>query len=130
MLLVSSLRICIRTGRIYAIIFHLVLFSPTSSYSSCMCVLSRLNLEKVQLSTKGIYSFLLKVQSSFPGVHRVWAPYLGSGFSDIEYWAKVSDSADGKMNDVQRKQHPRSREFTWFNSDFSISSRVDKFYIY
>ena len=84
----------------------------------------------MQLSTKGIYSFLLKVKSSFPGVHRVWAPYLGSGFSDVEYWAQGSDSADGKMNDVRRKQHPRSREFTWFNSDFSIASRIDKFYIY
>ena len=80
-------------------------FFSTSFYSSCMCVLSRLNLEKVQLSTKGIYSFLLKVKSS-PGVHRVWAPYLGSGFSVAEYWAKVSNSADGKMNDVWRKQHP------------------------
>ena len=34
-----------------------------------------------------------------------------------------------KQTDVWRKQHPRSREFTWFNSDFSIASRLDKFYI-
>ena len=31
--------------------------------------------------------------------------------------------------DVWRKQHPRSREFTWCNSDFSIASRLDKFFI-
>ena len=31
--------------------------------------------------------------------------------------------------DVWRKQHLRSREFTWFNSDFSIASRLDKFLI-
>ena len=59
-------------------------------------MLSGLNLEKAQLSTKGIYSFLLKVKSS-PGVDHVGAPYLGSGFSVIEYWAKVRDSADNKM---------------------------------
>ena len=75
-------------------------FFPTSFYSSCVSVLSRLNLDKVQLSTKGIYLFLLKVKSSSPGVHRVWAPYLGSGFSVVDYWAKVRDSADGKMNDL------------------------------
>ena len=56
--------------------------------------------------------------------------YLGFGFSVVKYCAKVSDSADGKMNDVWRKQHPQSREFTWFNSDFSIASHLDKFYIY
>ena len=41
--------------------------------------------------------------------------------------------SDFKVNfnlvDVWRKQHPRSREFTWFNSDFSIASRLDKFFI-
>ena len=31
--------------------------------------------------------------------------------------------------DIWRKQHPKSREFTWFNSDFSIASRLDKFYV-
>ena len=75
-------------------------FFPTSFYSSCVCVLTRLNLDKVQLSTKGIYSFLLKVNSSPPGIHRVWAPYLGSGFSVVDYWAKVRASADSKMNDL------------------------------
>ena len=25
--------------------------------------------------------------------------------------------------------HPRSRELTWFNSDFSIGSRLDKFFV-
>ena len=31
--------------------------------------------------------------------------------------------------DIWRKQHPMSREFTWFNSDFSLASRLDKFYV-
>ena len=35
-------------------------------------------------------------------------------------------SSFGPM-DCWRKVHPRSRELTWFNSDFSISSRLDKF---
>ena len=41
--------------------------------------------------------------------------------------------SDFKVNfnliDVWRKQNPRSREFTWFNSDFSIASRLDKFFV-
>ena len=41
--------------------------------------------------------------------------------------------SDFKVNfnliDVWRKQNPRSHEFTWFNSDFSIASRLDKFFI-
>ena len=31
--------------------------------------------------------------------------------------------------DCWRKLHPRSRELTWFNSDFSIGSRLDKFFL-
>ena len=33
------------------------------------------------------------------------------------------------LTDIWRKLHPKSREFTWFNSDLSIASRLDKFYI-
>ena len=31
---------------------------------------------------------------------------------------------------IWRKLHPKLREFTWFNSDLSIASRLDKFYIF
>ena len=33
------------------------------------------------------------------------------------------------LTDIWRKLHPKSREFTWFNSDLSIASRLDKCYI-
>ncbi len=36
---------------------------------------------------------------------------------------------DFALIDVWRKLHPNSREFTWFNSNFSIGSRLDKFLI-
>lgn len=34
---------------------------------------------------------------------------------------------DFTLLDVWRKLHPRAREFTWFNSNLSIASRLDKF---
>ena len=34
-----------------------------------------------------------------------------------------------RLLDVWRRLHPNSREFTWFNSDMSIGSRLDKFLI-
>lgn len=37
--------------------------------------------------------------------------------------------ANFSLIDIWRKQHPRLREFTWFNSDFSLASRLDKFYV-
>lgn len=33
------------------------------------------------------------------------------------------------LTDIWRKLHPKLREFTWFNSDLSTASRLDKFYI-
>ena len=36
---------------------------------------------------------------------------------------------DFTLLDVWRKLHPRAREFTWFNSNLSIASRLDKFLI-
>ena len=33
------------------------------------------------------------------------------------------------LTDIWRKLHPKAREFTWFNSDLSIASRLDKFFI-
>ena len=34
-----------------------------------------------------------------------------------------------RLLDVWHRLHPTSREFTWFNSDMSIGSRLDKFLI-
>ena len=31
--------------------------------------------------------------------------------------------------DVWRKTHPNSHEYTWFNSDYSMMSRLDIFYL-
>ena len=31
--------------------------------------------------------------------------------------------------DASRKLQPRSREYSWFNSDFTLASRLDKFFI-
>ena len=36
---------------------------------------------------------------------------------------------DFALLDVWRKLHPKAREFTWFNSNLSIASRLDKFLI-
>lgn len=37
--------------------------------------------------------------------------------------------SDFALVDVWRKLHPRAREFTWFNHDYSIASRLDKFFV-
>ena len=37
--------------------------------------------------------------------------------------------SDFVLVDVWRKLHPRAREFTWFNHDHSIASRLDKFFV-
>jgi len=37
--------------------------------------------------------------------------------------------SDFRLLDVWRKLHPNSREFSWFNADMSIGSRLDKFLI-
>lgn len=34
-----------------------------------------------------------------------------------------------KLCDIWRKRHPKSREMSWFNADFSIGSHLDKFFI-
>ena len=33
------------------------------------------------------------------------------------------------FSDIWRKLHPRSRDVSWFNSDFTIGSRLDKFFV-
>ena len=34
-----------------------------------------------------------------------------------------------RLSDAWRKLHPRLRQYSWFNSDFSIGSRLDKFFV-
>ena len=41
----------------------------------------------------------------------------------------VSLKSDSTLVDAWRKLHPRAREFTWFNHDSSIASRLDKFLV-
>ena len=75
-------------------------FHPTSFYSSCLSILSRLDLTFVPLTTKGIYNALSKSFSP-PSLHHAWVPFLGLGFSLRDHWAKVRDSLCGNMlNDL------------------------------
>lgn len=53
---------------------------------------------------------------------------FGDNFSPCR---ALSDfKANFNLVDVWRKQHPRSCKFTWFNSDFSITSHADKLYVF
>ena len=52
---------------------------------------------------------------------------FGGIFSSADY---LSDfRASFNFTDAWRKFHPRARECTWFNSDLSIGSRLDKFFV-
>ena len=35
---------------------------------------------------------------------------------------------DFRLCDVWRKLHPKEKQFTWFNANFSVASRLDKFF--
>ena len=41
-----------------------------------------------------------------------------------------SVKSDFVLVDAWRKLHPSAREFTWFNHDYSIASRLDKFFFF
>ena len=41
----------------------------------------------------------------------------------------INSVATLKLIDAWRKLHPRSREYSWFNSDFTLASRLDKFFV-
>ena len=54
---------------------------------------------------------------------------------DFNCYDKALDKFGGnfttfRLLDVWRRLHPASREFTWFNSDMSIGSRLDKFFFF
>lgn len=75
-------------------------FNPTSFYSSCISILSRLYLTFLPLTTKAIYNTRNK-NFSPPSLHRAWVPFLGPGFSLHNHWAKVRDSlCDNRVNDL------------------------------
>ena len=75
-------------------------FNPTGFYSSCISILSRLDLTFVPLTTKAIYNALNK-SFFLPSVHRAWVPFLGPGFLLRDHWAKVRDSlCDNRFNDL------------------------------
>ena len=41
----------------------------------------------------------------------------------------INSVATLNLIDAWRKLHPRSREYSWFNSDFTLASRLDKFFV-
>ena len=75
-------------------------FKATSFYSSCLSVLSRVDLNYAPLSARYIYRCLLTSQAPLPRLHRAWTPFLGPGFSLKEHWAKVRDLGDNRFNDL------------------------------
>lgn len=75
-------------------------FEPTRFYSSCLAVLSCLDLSISPLTTKVIYAELNK-SSTPPSLHRSWVPFLGPSFSLKDHWGKVRDSlCDNRINDL------------------------------
>ena len=52
---------------------------------------------------------------------------FGRNFSPANYLSDFRSTFN--FVDAFRKLHPRSREVSWFNSDFSIGSRLDKFFV-
>ena len=74
--------------------------NPTSFYSSCISILSRLYLNFVPLTTKAIYNARNK-NFSPPSLQCAWVPFLGPGFSLHNHWGKVRDSrCDNRVNDL------------------------------
>lgn len=52
---------------------------------------------------------------------------FGGNVSLAKYLAEFKTSL--RVVDIWRKSHPRGREMSWFNADYSIGSRLDKFFI-
>ena len=52
---------------------------------------------------------------------------FGGNASLAKYLAYFKTSL--RLVDIWRKSHPRSREMSWFNADYSIGSRLDRFCI-
>ena len=81
----------------------------------------------------------------FANLHEFFFPAAGRILGgDFNCYKNALDKFGGNVNinnelsdlkstfhfvDIWRKIHPNKREFTWFNTDFSIASRLDKFYL-
>ena len=52
---------------------------------------------------------------------------LGGNCAPAKYLSDFRKSLN--VIDAWRKLHPQSREYSWFNSDFTLASRLDKFFI-
>ena len=52
---------------------------------------------------------------------------LGGNFAPAKYLSDFRKSLN--LVDAWRKLHPRSREYSWFNTDFTLASRLDKFFV-
>ena len=52
---------------------------------------------------------------------------FGGNFTPAEYLSDFRSAL--RFVDAFRRLHPRSRKFSWFNSDFSIATRLDKFFV-
>lgn len=68
--------------------------SLSKYYNTCFSDLKkidRLVKDNAVLSTKNVYSFLLKIKSSPPLLPFAWSSVLGPGFNIKDHWAKVRD---------------------------------------
>ena len=52
---------------------------------------------------------------------------LGGNFAPAKYPSDFRKSLN--LVDAWRKLHPRFREYSWFNSDFTLASRLEKFFV-
>ena len=100
-----------------------------------------------QINLLGVYaptdpsdrkSFLENVHEFFiPAGNRIICGDFNCYESDLDKFGgnvKVCHAISDFKNNfhliyIWRKLHPKSREFSWFNSDLSIASHLDKFYI-
>ena len=88
---------------------------------------------------------LTDLKSFFESLHEFFIPatalLIGGDFNCYEnaldkFGGNVSAGneysslrSDFVLVDAWRKLHPHAREFTWFNHDYSIGSRLDKFFV-
>ena len=78
--------------------------SPSMFYDKCQrdfCGLDKMLCANAALSTKNVYSFLLRVKSSPPLLPRRWSSYLSPGFSILDHWGRVRDGfSENYKNDL------------------------------
>lgn len=108
-------------------------------------LLVALNNSKFNLLCVYAPTNLAERRDFFSGLHEFFIPAEGLILGgDFNCYESALDKLGGNVNinnefkelkssfhlvDVWRRSHPGVREFTWFNSDYSIASRLDKFYL-